>query len=299
MYKLIAIDLDGTLLNSYGDVSDENKKAIENAKNRGIEVVLTSGRMSASVMSIAEEVGADNYMISGNGALIYDLKNKKILYNQCIPKDKVLKIVKICEENSIYYTINTEKYILSKTLNYNLMYYYYENIRIIILVCELIFLILILSFIYYIYTLYKEKINIKNELYNKLNDILTSHKIATFCTIIIGLISIIDITLKISNTNHNIGSFYEEDNYIDNFYVFVSRTPFDKEKSYIKKVPATIHSVRGGLENNSYYIKSMTINNQEIQIEPSEEIYLNGDTKVYDVEDNIYYIQLTNDKVIN
>ena len=127
MYKLIAIDLDGTLLNSYGDVSDENKKAIENAKNRGIEVVLTSGRMSASVMSIAEEVGADNYMISGNGALIYDLKNKKILYNQCIPKDKVLKIVKICEENSIYYTINTEKYILSKTLNYNLMYYYYEN----------------------------------------------------------------------------------------------------------------------------------------------------------------------------
>ena len=127
MYKLIAIDLDGTLLNSYGDVSDENKKAIENAKNRGIEVVLTSGRMSASVMSIAEEVGADNYMISGNGALIYDLKNKKILYNQCIPKDKVLKIIKICEENSIYYTINTEKYILSKTLNYNLMYYYYEN----------------------------------------------------------------------------------------------------------------------------------------------------------------------------
>ena len=79
MYKLIAIDLDGTLLNSYGDVSDENKKAIENAKNRGIEVVLTSGRMSASVMSIAEEVGADNYMISGNGALIYDLKNIGLL----------------------------------------------------------------------------------------------------------------------------------------------------------------------------------------------------------------------------
>lgn len=55
------------------------------------------------------------------------MKNKKILYNNCIPKDKVLKIVKICDENSIYYTINTEKYIISKSLNYNLMYYYYEN----------------------------------------------------------------------------------------------------------------------------------------------------------------------------
>ncbi len=127
MYKLIAIDLDGTLLNSYGDVSDENKKAIENARKNNIEVVLTSGRMSDSVLAIAEEIRADNFMIAGNGALIYDLKNKKILYNQCIPKDKVLKIIRICEENSIYYTINTEKYILSKSLNYNLMYYYYEN----------------------------------------------------------------------------------------------------------------------------------------------------------------------------
>ena len=77
MYKLIAIDLDGTLLNSYGDVSDENKKAIENARKRDIEVVLTSGRMSDSVIAIADEVGANNFMIAGNGALIYDLKNKK------------------------------------------------------------------------------------------------------------------------------------------------------------------------------------------------------------------------------
>lgn len=66
MYKLIAIDLDGTLLNSYGDVSNENKKAIENAKDRGIEVVLTSGRMSDSVIGIAEEIKAYNYIISGN-----------------------------------------------------------------------------------------------------------------------------------------------------------------------------------------------------------------------------------------
>ncbi|MCI9365495.1 MAG: HAD family phosphatase [Clostridia bacterium] len=127
MYKLIAIDLDGTLLDSYGDVSIQNKQAIENAKNKNIEIVLCSGRMSSSVIGIADEIGANNYMISGNGSLVYDLKKKKILYNECIPKEIALKIVKICDENSIYYTINTEKYILSKSLNYNLMYYYYEN----------------------------------------------------------------------------------------------------------------------------------------------------------------------------
>lgn len=127
MYKLIAIDLDGTLLDSYGDVSEENRKAIRKAKEKNIEVVLTSGRMSASVKGIAEEIGANNYIISGNGALIYDLNNKEILHNECISKETALKIIKICDENTIYYTINTEKYIIAKSLNYNLMYYYYEN----------------------------------------------------------------------------------------------------------------------------------------------------------------------------
>lgn len=127
MYQLIAIDLDGTLLNSYGEVSRENKIAIQKAKQKGIEVVLTSGRMSSSVAEIAREIEADNYMIAGNGAILYDLKHKETLYDECISKEKALDIIRICEENNIYYTLNTEKYILSKKLNYNLMYYYYEN----------------------------------------------------------------------------------------------------------------------------------------------------------------------------
>ncbi len=55
------------------------------------------------------------------------MKKEKIINNECIPKDKALQIIKICEDNNIYYTVNTEKYIVSKKLNYNLMYYYYEN----------------------------------------------------------------------------------------------------------------------------------------------------------------------------
>ena len=42
MYKLIAIDLDGTLLNSHGEVSKKNKEAIRNAINKGISVVIAS-----------------------------------------------------------------------------------------------------------------------------------------------------------------------------------------------------------------------------------------------------------------
>ena len=44
MYKLIAIDLDGTLLNSKGLISEKNKNAIKMAQEKGIEVIIASGR---------------------------------------------------------------------------------------------------------------------------------------------------------------------------------------------------------------------------------------------------------------
>ena len=44
MYKLVAIDLDGTLLNSYGEVSENTKNEIKKAIENGVEVVLASGR---------------------------------------------------------------------------------------------------------------------------------------------------------------------------------------------------------------------------------------------------------------
>ena len=49
MYKLVAIDLDGTLLDSYGKVSENNKNAIKSAINKGTKVVIASGR---GVMSV-------------------------------------------------------------------------------------------------------------------------------------------------------------------------------------------------------------------------------------------------------
>lgn len=127
MYKLIAIDLDGTLLNSYGEVSNENKKAIQKATSNGVNVVFASGRMPGSVKNIAKEVGADKYIISGNGTLIYDLQNEKIIYDNFMTKQKVLEIIKICEENSIFYNIYTENSVITKSLNYNVLFYHNEN----------------------------------------------------------------------------------------------------------------------------------------------------------------------------
>lgn len=127
MYKLVAIDLDGTLLNSYGEVSNKNKEAIQKAIKKNVEVVLTSGRPIMSVKNLANEIGCNNYMICGNGAITYDIQNDKIVYNKFLEKAKVLQIIRICEENSIFYNVYTKDTILTKNLNYNILFYNQEN----------------------------------------------------------------------------------------------------------------------------------------------------------------------------
>ncbi len=129
MYKLITIDIDGTLLNSNGEISIEDKEAILKAVNSGVEVVLASGRIINSIKTIANELGANNYLIAGNGALVYDIQNDKIIYSNYIKKEKVKEIINICEENSIFYTISTEDTIITKSLNYNVLFYTSENLK--------------------------------------------------------------------------------------------------------------------------------------------------------------------------
>lgn len=129
MYKLIAIDLDGTLLNSYGTISEEDKIALKRAIEKGIKVVLTSGRGTMSVKNFANELDIQGEIICGNGAIIYNLQEDKIIYNQYIDKKKVLQIIKICEENSIYYNVFTEDTILTSSLAYNVLFYNQENVK--------------------------------------------------------------------------------------------------------------------------------------------------------------------------
>lgn len=129
MYKLIAIDIDGTLINSYGEITNENKNAVKKANETGINVILASGRNYATIQNFSNDLNLNKYAICGNGSSIYDIKNNKVIYEKTLSKEKVLDIIKICEENSIYYNIYTESSILTQKLNYNTLVYYNENLK--------------------------------------------------------------------------------------------------------------------------------------------------------------------------
>lgn len=127
MYKIVFIDLDGTLLNSKGEITEYTKNTLLEAQKRGIKVVLSSGRVSTSTMQFARQIGLNGYIISGNGSVITDLETNEEIYVNCMNKNDVIKVIDICEENSIHYNVYTLRETYTKNILYSTLFYYYEN----------------------------------------------------------------------------------------------------------------------------------------------------------------------------
>lgn len=89
MYKAVFLDLDGTLLDDNKKISEENKEAIQYAKEKGTQIIICSGRQQSMIRDYKDEINASNYIICCNGAEIYDCDTKQDLYTANIPEDLV------------------------------------------------------------------------------------------------------------------------------------------------------------------------------------------------------------------
>ena len=127
MYKMVAIDIDGTLLNSKNELTEKTIEILREASKRGVYIVLTSGRISENVLNFCRQIGADKYLISENGASIIDLENNQIVYSNYMPKDLVNKVLDICEDNSIYYMVYSQKELIVKNIKYMSLFFYKQN----------------------------------------------------------------------------------------------------------------------------------------------------------------------------
>lgn len=97
-YKLISSDVDGTLLNNERVLSEENKLAVSKALSENIKFVLCSGRDTVALCNLADELnltGKGTYVISFNGAIIYDVDNKKVIYEKRLPKTNINNLIDI------------------------------------------------------------------------------------------------------------------------------------------------------------------------------------------------------------
>lgn len=101
---LIAIDLDGTLINNQHDISQENIKAIKTAQDDGYEVVIATGRAHFDAKKILEGAGLSLYTIGANGSTAHSPSGTTILSIEML-KDKVVDIVKWLDHAHFYYEL--------------------------------------------------------------------------------------------------------------------------------------------------------------------------------------------------
>ncbi len=99
MYKAVFIDIDKTLLNSQGKVSEETKQAIEKAKAQGVGIFLISGRSRAASQTFQEL--SSRYIINSNGADIYDCKQKTFLYQSVIEPELCKKLYDVAQRENV------------------------------------------------------------------------------------------------------------------------------------------------------------------------------------------------------
>lgn len=89
-YKVIALDLDGTLTNSSKEIPKKTLDSLIKVQEMGVKVVLASGRPTAGMVKLANQLKLDkfgSYVLSYNGARITDWKTKKIIYQKTLPQN--------------------------------------------------------------------------------------------------------------------------------------------------------------------------------------------------------------------
>lgn len=95
MIRLVAVDMDGTLLNSKKQVPQENIEAIKEYKKKGIIFAFCTGRVMNEIELVSDELPDVDYAITCNGSLVFDIsdrKNHKLIYGHTISMEEVRKI---------------------------------------------------------------------------------------------------------------------------------------------------------------------------------------------------------------
>ncbi len=105
--KLICIDMDGTLLNSNHEVSDRNKKALRKAKELGVNIAITTGRLFCSARYYSDLIGIDTAVIASNGAYIKTNYNDDAILENPITIDLVIEIFNIVKKHGLSVNFNS------------------------------------------------------------------------------------------------------------------------------------------------------------------------------------------------
>ena len=101
--RIIALDLDGTLLNSNKELSEANLAALERAARAGIEIVPTTGRFFDAMPEVIRNLPFLHYAITINGSEVADLRTGAVIYKAELPWEQSVEIMALLDKYPVIY----------------------------------------------------------------------------------------------------------------------------------------------------------------------------------------------------
>lgn len=106
MYKLVVCDIDGTLVDSKGDVSDYTLKTIKKVEKKGVHVTLCTGRNIAKTLPIAKKLNLQIPFVCIDGIIIYDPVKNKIVKGLEISRKDAAELVGMAKEHDTFVEVS-------------------------------------------------------------------------------------------------------------------------------------------------------------------------------------------------
>jgi 5-amino-6-(5-phospho-D-ribitylamino)uracil phosphatase len=107
--KLIALDMDGTLLNDQHEITEANRQAIKEAQDKGIYVVLSTGRSLRKCEKHADSLALSSYLVTVNGSEIWDEK-RGLVERNLVNSDSIQWMAELTQKHKIrYWAISTSR----------------------------------------------------------------------------------------------------------------------------------------------------------------------------------------------
>jgi Cof subfamily protein (haloacid dehalogenase superfamily) len=106
-YRLIALDVDGTLLNDRYELTERTKRTVRDVHEAGATIVLCTGRSPVNTLPLMEELGLEGTLITHNGAATISSGDRRIVHQFPFAVEQLAELVRYCRERKIHLDVCT------------------------------------------------------------------------------------------------------------------------------------------------------------------------------------------------
>ncbi|MCU5774237.1 pyridoxal phosphatase [Erwiniaceae bacterium BAC15a-03b] len=114
-YRVIALDLDGTLLTPNKTILPESLEALAKAQQAGVKVLIVTGRHHVAIHPFYQALALDTPAICCNGTYLYDYHAQKVLSADPLPLDQAQQVIKMLDQQAIHGLLYVDNAMLYQT----------------------------------------------------------------------------------------------------------------------------------------------------------------------------------------